>query len=306
MSTKTDIWMPFYVADYLADTTRLTTEQHGAYMLLILDYWRNGPPPADDATLAQITRMPLDAWSNARSKVLAFFEQRDGMLVHNRIEREKASAACNKDKKTTRAKAAAEARWGKNAPSNAPSTPQALPKECPSPSPTPSPNGDKKDIGAAAPGLPEVVLERRAEKQAAIEDILPTDDQEAAKVPRFDAKAALIAEGVGQQHIDDYLKIRKAHRAPFTQSSLDGLKREAAKAQMTVAAAVATCCENSWRGFKAEWLKPGQQRSVAAAPSKFHGLNEQDHSAAAAIHAASMKRLGIEQKPLDPNDPIDF
>ena len=41
-----------HIGDYLQDTTRLSTEQQGAYLLLIMDYWTNGPLPDDDAALA--------------------------------------------------------------------------------------------------------------------------------------------------------------------------------------------------------------------------------------------------------------
>lgn len=261
---KANIWMPFYVADYLADTTRLTTEQHGAYILLILDYWRNGPPPNDPAVLAQITRMSVDAWSIASRTVLAFFEHRDGMLVHKRIDQEKVEANSNKDKKSARAKAAAEARWGKNAPSDAPSMPQALPTPCPSPSPSTSPNGEIKDIGAGAPGG----VERRAEHLDAIEDVLSHDSAPAAKEPKFDAKAALLAEGLDAQAAVDFLQVRKAKKAPLNQTALDGLKREAVKACLPLASALAICCERGWQGFKAEWITSAPSR-----PNGRHSLN---------------------------------
>jgi uncharacterized protein YdaU (DUF1376 family) len=137
-SNSTKLWMPLYVADYLADTSRLTTEQHGAYLLLMFDYWRNGALPDDDAVLAQVCRLSLDAWSIHRAVLRGFFSPaEDGLLHQKRIDAEITKAQLNRSVSVSRAKKAAEARWGKDTRSNAPSSSPALLDECPSPSPTP-------------------------------------------------------------------------------------------------------------------------------------------------------------------------
>jgi uncharacterized protein YdaU (DUF1376 family) len=66
-------WMPLYVGDYLGDTGHLTTTQHGAYLLLIMHYWRKGEVPDDDKQLAKITKLPLKAWEAHREIIQDFF-----------------------------------------------------------------------------------------------------------------------------------------------------------------------------------------------------------------------------------------
>jgi uncharacterized protein YdaU (DUF1376 family) len=150
---STKLWIPIYIADYLADTCRLTTEQHGAYLLLIFDYWRNGALPDDDVVLAQVCRLSPDAWSMHRAVLRSFFTKADDGLLHQkRIDSEMAKAQLNRAMSVTRAKKAAEARWSKDAPSNAPSILQALPEQCPSPSPTPL---KTKTSAAGAFALPD-------------------------------------------------------------------------------------------------------------------------------------------------------
>lgn len=160
-------WMPLYVGDYLGDTQRLTTEQHGAYLLLLMDYWRNGAPPDDDAVLAQITRMAIDDWKRIRRVIVRFFDEEDGLLFHGRVEIEISKAKTNHDRRVERSKKASQARWGdvpknasgnaprnarRNAPRNASSTDQAMPEamlvDCSPPSPSPS--SDNEELSDAA------------------------------------------------------------------------------------------------------------------------------------------------------------
>lgn len=130
---RPDVFMPLYIGDYLAGTSRLTTELHGAYMLLIMDYWMNGELPDDNNALASIARMNLDAWSIARAVLEKYFSIANGAWIHKRIEEELQKAVEKKSKAKEKAEKAAKARW-----SNATSINQAMHEECPSPSPSPS------------------------------------------------------------------------------------------------------------------------------------------------------------------------
>ena len=84
-------WMPFYIGDYLADTGHLRTVDHGAYILLLLHYWRTGSLPQDDTQLAKIARLPLRSWKNSVKPILQPLF-RDG-LRHKRVEKELAKHA---------------------------------------------------------------------------------------------------------------------------------------------------------------------------------------------------------------------
>lgn len=158
MSSKPEAWMPLYVGDYLASTSRLSTEQHGAYLLLIFDYWREGPPPDDDRVLAQITRLSPDAWSIARAVLEKYFSIENGQWVHGRIEREMSQAREKHDKAKVRATRAAEARWsGKaeqsHAPSIAPSIASAVLDQCQSQPQSPIKNKPPISPKRDAPGF---------------------------------------------------------------------------------------------------------------------------------------------------------
>lgn len=94
-----NLYIPFHPGDYLADTAHLSAAEHGAYFLLILNYWQRGEPlPDDDRKLRGIARMSADEWAAAKETVLEFFDARDGLLHHKRIDEELDKARERSDK----------------------------------------------------------------------------------------------------------------------------------------------------------------------------------------------------------------
>ncbi|PWD04097.1 DUF1376 domain-containing protein [Pseudomonas amygdali pv. lachrymans] len=80
-------YMQFYVADYLADTSHLTTEEHGAYMLLLFNYWQTGKA-LPKQRLHRIARIPSDQWPEIESVLSEFFEDSGEAWIHLRVERD--------------------------------------------------------------------------------------------------------------------------------------------------------------------------------------------------------------------------
>src|SRR5580765_1319382 len=107
MSTN-DTWMPLYLGDYLADTMHLTTAQHGAYLLLLMHYWRNGPLADDDGQLAAIARCDAKAWKGVGPVVRGFFRVIEGFLHQKRMDHERNRWSSISDKRREAGRAGAE------------------------------------------------------------------------------------------------------------------------------------------------------------------------------------------------------
>jgi uncharacterized protein YdaU (DUF1376 family) len=101
-------FMQLYVSDFVGDTLQLSTEQIGAYMLILMAMWNaGGRLPDDDAKLARVARLSLKRWRTISGDLLTFFERESGEIGHKRLTRE-----LHKAQGKSEARAAAGARGG--------------------------------------------------------------------------------------------------------------------------------------------------------------------------------------------------
>lgn len=62
-------------------------------------------------------------------------------------------------------------------------------------------------------------------------------------------------DGVCDAVWSDFQQLRKAKRAPLTETALAAIEREAAAAGWTLEAALSECSARGWQAFKAAWVK---------------------------------------------------
>ena len=112
--TKVDIFIPLYIGDYLKDTTFLTTEQHGAYLLMLFACWAHGAIPNSEKVICRTTGLSPESWQESKDVLLAYFKIKDGKIHHSRIDKELELAKARKDRFNALSKAGVEARKQNN------------------------------------------------------------------------------------------------------------------------------------------------------------------------------------------------
>lgn len=95
-----------------------------------------------------------------------------------------------------------------------------------------------------------------AQREAQLAGAKPTDEPpRKEEKPKRKRTSVARPDGVSEQVWEDFSALRTKRRAPITETALKGIQREAEKAGITLEAALSTCCERGWQGFKAEWYR---------------------------------------------------
>ena len=80
-------YMQFVIPDYLADTGHLSTEQHGAYIMLLFNYWQTGKPLRNNSErLANVCGLSVKRFEEHRPILEEFFDVTDDVWIHHRVE----------------------------------------------------------------------------------------------------------------------------------------------------------------------------------------------------------------------------
>jgi uncharacterized protein YdaU (DUF1376 family) len=83
-------YMQLYVGDYLGDTRHLTTEQHGAYLLLLMAMWSSeGELPNDESKLARMAGVGIAKWRKIGPDVMEFFTVEGAFISQKRLKKER-------------------------------------------------------------------------------------------------------------------------------------------------------------------------------------------------------------------------
>ena len=86
---------------------------------------------------------------------------------------------------------------------------------------------------------------------------------------KFNFANALVSQGADQKLISEYMEVRKAKKAVNSETAFKSLISEQQKSGLTLNRVLEHCVVNSWKGFKAEWVKTQNQPAQQNKPHRF-------------------------------------
>ena len=93
-----------------------------------------------------------------------------------------------------------------------------------------------------------------------LQDAIPERETEIEiETKRKIATIVACPQDVDQQIWDDWKQLRKAKKAPVTETVVKGARKEAAKANMAFSDFLSVWCARGSQGLQADWLKPDEK-----------------------------------------------
>jgi hypothetical protein len=83
------------------------------------------------------------------------------------------------------------------------------------------------------------------------------------KATKVAATGVACPDGVGEDVWQDWLQLRKAKKAPVTQTVVNSATKEAEKAGISLNAFLTIWCARGSQGLQAEWLKTNERQPFA-------------------------------------------
>jgi uncharacterized protein YdaU (DUF1376 family) len=217
----------FNIADYRKDTVHLSLVEHAIYRELIDQYHLDESPiPLETQSVIRRLRLASESDISAFNNVLTdFFVKRTDGWHHKRVDQ---------DIVEYRAMAAKNRANGKL-------------------------GGRPRKTQSVSTGNP-LVTQTKGNQEPITNNQEP--EKTKTRASRFDAAASLSELGVDAQIAADWLQHRRAKRAAVTKTVIYGITNEAAKARITLSAALALSCQRGWTGFKADWVAEQPARAT--------------------------------------------
>jgi len=248
-------WFPLYTSDYLGDTTGLSCCEHGAYLLMLIEYWQHGPLDDNLDRLARITQNPPP-------EIIRYILEKYWLLTNFGWEQPKMRKIKEIQVESHQKRVKSGRLGGKAKASNA----IAMLEQCSSNAPS---NGGSNALATqnSESRIQNTDLRaQRSDPRSNLEIKTRETRKPSRSAPAVPKKLDFSSwpEMPSDQVMQDWVSMRKDKRSKISQTVVDRLAKELHKAAavgMSVDDCLSECVVRGWQGFKFEWMQNSHGQS---------------------------------------------